>query len=469
MRRLCCSIGLALFLLLLMAATLMAGVSSPDHDAYVSVNEPEVPHNTEYLVIAGSKPAFGEGCHDSEMTYLKWDLSHLSPLAEVLTASLTLTTNFVYGNAGADLALYAAGDVYSGTTTPWSEAGLTYYQVPTVSWESPLALRPAPLVQGQPVTFTGDAFRAYVAAQMRGDGVASFALRLGDGCSQLTIVRFDAREGGMGPELHYVTEIHAPDLAVTKKGPDMVAPGDLVTYTIAYSNTGNVVASQVVLTDTLPTVLLAPTVITSGATMTPRMGSAFVWDVEDLAPGAGGVVTITATVSPTFTGALSNFAAIATTAVESDTTNNLSVPVLTSLELADLVLDKVGPSQVFAGAPLTYTLAFSNVGTAFARQIVITDVLPAILQAHGVVTSSVVITPRMGSTFVWDVTDLAPGAGGFITLTAISPLTAQVPLSLTNHAEISTNMPEASVQNNIAETQTVLIGHRLFLPVVFRD
>ena len=311
MRRLFDSIGLALLLSLLMGAALAASAPSPDHDAYVSVNEPAMPHNTEHLVVAGNKPVLEEGCQDSEVTYLKWDLSHISPSAEVLTASLTLTTNFVHGSAGAELALYAAGDVYSGTSTPWTEAALTYNQTPTVTWESPLARHAAPTAAGQPVTFTGDALRDYVAAQMRGDDVASFALSLSGGCSQLTLVRFDARESGTGPRLDYVTEIRAPDLRIAKWGPDEVSPGDRITYTLAFSNTGTLAASQVVLTDTLPTVLLTPTFITAGTAVTARPGTAFVWDVGTLASGGGGVITLTARVPLTYSGTLTNTANLA--------------------------------------------------------------------------------------------------------------------------------------------------------------
>ena len=46
------------------------------------------------------------------------------------------------------------------------------------------------------------------------------------------------------------------------------------------------------------------------------------WDVTDLAPGAGGVLTLTATVDAAYAGTLTNTAGIATSNFESDADHN---------------------------------------------------------------------------------------------------------------------------------------------------
>ncbi len=117
------------------------------------------------------------------------------------------------------------------------------------------------------------------------------------------------------------------DLGITKTvaPAGVVQPGDTVTYTLTYANAGPATAHHVVITDTLPEVLQDPTVASTGAVITPRVGSRLAWDVADLAAGEGGVITITAVVSPTAaTVTIANTATITATAVETDTANNSS-------------------------------------------------------------------------------------------------------------------------------------------------
>ena len=49
------------------------------------------------------------------------------------------------------------------------------------------------------------------------------------------------------------TIIRAPEMVLTKHGPDRAAPGETITYTIAYTNTGRISATGVVIRDRVPT------------------------------------------------------------------------------------------------------------------------------------------------------------------------------------------------------------------------
>ncbi len=118
------------------------------------------------------------------------------------------------------------------------------------------------------------------------------------------------------------------DLGITKTVvPAGVVPlGGAVTYTLTYANAGPATAYHVVITDTLPAALRDPVVASAGAAITPRAGSRFAWDVADLAAGEGGVITITAVVSPTLGDApILNAATIAAATVETNTANNSSI------------------------------------------------------------------------------------------------------------------------------------------------
>jgi uncharacterized repeat protein (TIGR01451 family) len=142
------------------------------------------------------------------------------------------------------------------------------------------------------------------------------------------------------------------DVSITKTvdpvGP--VLPGDPLSYTLTFTNAGPATAHHVVVTDTLPPELINAAFVSSGAVITPRLGTRFVWDVEDLTAGEGGTITVTATVHPAFSGLISNIARIATTARETDTLNaDQAVIVVTH---PDAVMITVTPEE---GGTLTYT------------------------------------------------------------------------------------------------------------------
>ena len=74
-------------------------------------------------------------------------------------------------------------------------------------------------------------------------------------------------------------------------------PGDPITFTLDIANTGDKIASGVVVTDILPAEVLTPT-FDSTLTLTRTGVLSYVWDVEPLVPGEDGVITITGLISP---------------------------------------------------------------------------------------------------------------------------------------------------------------------------
>ncbi|MCX7707191.1 MAG: C25 family cysteine peptidase, partial [Anaerolineae bacterium] len=94
--------------------------------------------------------------------------------------------------------------------------------------------------------------------------------------------------------------------------------GQVITYTLQYSNRGMVIANGVILTDTLPAALTAPNWTASDPAVTALPGTTFTWQLPDLIPGASGLITVTATVAPDApSGAtITNMATISTTSYE---------------------------------------------------------------------------------------------------------------------------------------------------------
>ena len=93
------------------------------------------------------------------------------------------------------------------------------------------------------------------------------------------------------------------DLAITATvTPTVAAPGDRITYTLTYSNTGTGLATGVVIRDPLPAEILDPAYETTGAAVKPMEDSArFAWRVADLAGGEGGQIVISGVVDPAVT------------------------------------------------------------------------------------------------------------------------------------------------------------------------
>ena len=91
--------------------------------------------------------------------------------------------------------------------------------------------------------------------------------------------------------------------------PAGAAPGAAITYTLSFSNAGPGVAYGVVISDSVPVSVTVSGVTsstvgsgvlitqTSGSSL-PSVGGDFAWAVSDLAVGAGGIITLTGTISP---------------------------------------------------------------------------------------------------------------------------------------------------------------------------
>lgn len=264
-----------------------------------------------------------------------------------------------------------------------------------------------------------------------------------------------------------VTGVNVPDLAISKTAPANLAAGETIVYRISFANQGFAGAQGVVLTDLLPAQLLDPQVAAaSGAAITPRPGAPFVWDVEDLASGAGGVITLTAMVDPSFSGLLTNTASIATAIAEPNLANNSAGPVVTGVSVPDLAISKHAPAQLWAGGEILYTLIFTNVGSAVASGVVISDVLPAELQGVQITSSGAAISARPGTHYLWDVANLSPGEGGRIEMRAtVDPAFAN---RLTNSAAIAFEGVDPHPENNRAIVATWLRRDLVYLPVFFR-
>jgi uncharacterized repeat protein (TIGR01451 family) len=324
----------------------------------------------------------------------------------------------------------------------------------------------------------------------------------------------------------------------------LLAPGQLLTYTLVYSNAGPSVATGVRLTDIVPANLANLSVTSSGALITATGGFTYAWQVADLAPSAGGIITLTGVLATHERGTVfTNTATITATTDDPEAANNTSAvsvtvanvppvavddaytltgntslavtapgvlandtdanndpltanlvagPLIGSLSLqadgsftytppigysgvvtfsyrandgvadsnaatvtltvtpavANLgVVKSASANHLAPGRSLTYTLVFSNAGPSLAAGVRLTDNVPANLIAVTYTSSGATLTPVQGQTYAWQVANLAPGAGGVVTITGVL---AGVPHGtvFTNTATITSDYADPNPANN---------------------
>lgn len=118
------------------------------------------------------------------------------------------------------------------------------------------------------------------------------------------------------------------DLSLTKMVmPDGAAPGETVQYVIEFVYTGvpTATVTGAVITDEVPIYLTDVQVAHSGAAITATGTISYVWQVAELAPGEGGVITLTGQISMGLAAgfAFTNTAVISSPLVEGDPSNNI--------------------------------------------------------------------------------------------------------------------------------------------------
>ncbi|MEA3309715.1 MAG: hypothetical protein U9Q70_09425, partial [Chloroflexota bacterium] len=140
-----------------------------------------------------------------------------------------------------------------------------------------------------------------------------------------------------------------PQLALAKTvSPSSSQPGDVITYTLSFSNTGAITATHVVITDTLSAHISNPAWDSSGVTLTQVPGSRYAWTASDLLQGQGGVITITGVLTkPLAAGSIPN-------------TVTLAVSGTVQTANADLTVQNVAP---VANAGVDQTKSISETAT----------------------------------------------------------------------------------------------------------
>ena len=130
----------------------------------------------------------------------------------------------------------------------------------------------------------------------------------------------------------------------------------------------------------------------------------------------------------------------------------------TTESLADVQVSlTASPSgPVVPGATLEYTASFSNYGPDTATGVALAITVPAQL-TDVVASTSAGVTQREGS-YVWDVLDLDPGAGGWVTVRGTVDPAVLPPSNLTSTAQIAAAEVDLDLANNSASVSTEMVA-----------
>jgi uncharacterized repeat protein (TIGR01451 family) len=262
--------------------------------------------------------------------------------------------------------------------------------------------------------------------------------------------------------------VASSDLAITKTGPPTATSGATISWTITASNNGPDDSAPAEFNDPLPAG-------TTFASIAQNTGPTFVCtnpgagnngnvncSIGTFGSGASAQFTLTANIDPSFTGTLSNTAAIFGPNADTNPGNNSATAVATVTASADLAVNKTGPATANAGTDITYTITLTNNGPSNAASVAFTDVVPAnttfVAESQTTGPTFSCTKPSVGGTGTVNCTiaSLAPGSATFSITVHINPGAAGATLSNTASATTSTTDPNPL--NNSSTFPTIVTG-----------
>lgn len=171
----------------------------------------------------------------------------------------------------------------------------------------------------------------------------------------------------------------SPALGITKSVDKAAAsPGEIITYTLNYTNTGNAPATGVKISDSFAqqNQQYLTYIDGSGGTWFPDTKTVL-FDIGTVGAGENGSVSFQAKIDeimPIGTTIIKNLAFMASNESPIIQSNCVSTTVETNVNLE--ITKTAAPNPVRAGDNLTYTITFTNTGNATAHGVIMTDPIP---------------------------------------------------------------------------------------------
>ena len=240
-------------------------------------------------------------------------------------------------------------------------------------------------------------------------------------------------------------------LALTKDdGSTTYTPGGTATYSVTVKNTGGANATQVSVSDALPsgvtlsgTVTCTPAGTATCGTVTGGSGQSSFGATNATIP-TGAANTLTFTVPVSFSATLTTSPLVNTvtaTDVPSGATGSASDSD-TANATANVSIVKAGPASIIPGAPISYTLTIRNAGPSAANGTTFNDVMPAsitgVTASCGSATGGAVCPGSVtvaGNTVSGTIATMPPNSSVVVTINGTT--SSSVNASIANTATVS--------------------------------
>ena len=259
-----------------------------------------------------------------------------------------------------------------------------------------------------------------------------------------------------------------PDLMITKVdgGETSISAGQLVTYTLSFTNIGNATATGVVITEMVPvsTTFVGPTAIWSCVPGSPG-GTICTTQVGTMTVGASGVLTYIVqidTPAPPFilnTVCIGDDGASGPDPTPANNCDTVDTPRGAS---PDMAINKTDNGVITTeGGVIVYTLTYTNIGGTAATGVIITDTVPANTTFNAANSSpgwSCADGSPAGTICSFPLNTVAAGIGGLVTfaLNVDNPLPPGV-TTIFNTAFIAddgSQGPDPTPENNSSSETT---------------
>jgi uncharacterized repeat protein (TIGR01451 family) len=410
---------------------------------------------TDQTVVFGDDAVFTVAADGNPPPSIQWQVSadggtafNNVPGETAATLTVKSPTSLQSGNRYRAALTNACGTTYS------SPATLTVTKAtPSITWGNPADIIYGTALGAAQLNATAD-----VAGTFSYTPASGTVLGAGDG--QTISVSFTPTDSANynGTSAHVSINVLSAVLSVSMTADRNPAPVGLnFNYKPVVTNTGNASATNVVLTDVLPSLVTYTASTTSQGTCSYALATHTVTcNIGTIAPSA--TVNVQITVKPRNEGTLNNTASMTGGQWDPTTGNNsASVNGLQAVKVVDLsVSQSDAPDPIFVGDNTVYTMLVKNNSTVVAATgVVLTDSLPSSMTfVSATTTQGSLVIPPAGSTGVVmaNIGSLAAGASATVTVTVKSTASGVI----TNTASVSDNETDANGANNTSGASTTV-------------
>jgi len=244
------------------------------------------------------------------------------------------------------------------------------------------------------------------------------------------------------------------DVAINKtRTTTDVTAGNNVVYSLIVTNNGPLPATNVVVTDPLPTGTSFVAATSSQGSVSSTNGQ-ITANLGTLASGGSATINLTLAVNPTASGTLTNTASVTANELDTVPANNTDSDSTPILRRADLrIVKSESGDPIAAGSPLVYTLIVTNDGPSTATGVVVTDALPSGLSFVSA-NSSLGSVSNSGGNVTANIGTLAVGQTATVTINTQTDLTLNA--TLTNTANVTSQEQDLDPADNSSTITTVV-------------